>query len=387
MKQLDIAFFGSSLVSAYWNGAATYYRGMLRALALRGHRITFYEPDAFDRQQHRDIPDPPWARVVVYPGDDVGAAEIALQSAAGSDLVVKASGVGVYDAWLEDNVLALQSPRPDGTRVAFWDVDAPATLERLAGDPRDPFRALIPRYDIVLTYGGGPPVVAGYQSLGAWRVVPIYNALDPETHHPAPADPRFAGDLGFLGNRLPDREARVREFFLSVAERLPGLSFVLGGSGWQSLSLPANVRFVGHVYTHEHNAFYASSRAVLNIHRDSMARFGFSPATRVFEAAGAGACIISDSFVGAEQFLTPGTELLLARDGEQVAHMLTELDRDQASIIGGRARRRVLAQHTYHHRAQELERVLESLWPRELAPNHPAQTFPPSPTGAAPLRN
>ena len=33
---LDIAFFGSSLVSAYWNGAATYYRGIIRALAERG---------------------------------------------------------------------------------------------------------------------------------------------------------------------------------------------------------------------------------------------------------------------------------------------------------------------------------------------------------------
>ncbi|HEY0714595.1 MAG TPA: hypothetical protein VGF45_18065, partial [Polyangia bacterium] len=191
MKSLRIAFFGSSLVSAYWNGAATYYRGILRALADRGHRITFYEPDAYDRQRHRDIPDPNWAEVVVYAGDRLSAAEAALASAQGSDLVVKASGVGVYDEWLERNVLGLQTAT---CKVAFWDVDAPATLERVRKEPGDPFRPLIPRYDVVLTYGGGPPVMTAYRELGARQVVPIYNALDPDTHHPDSPEPRFVGD-------------------------------------------------------------------------------------------------------------------------------------------------------------------------------------------------
>jgi hypothetical protein len=128
---LDIAFFGSSLVSAYWNGAATYYRGIIRNLAERGHRITFYEPDAFERQQHRDIPDPEWAKVVVYPADESGVAR-ALESARGADLVVKASGVGVFDELLEAAVLDLR--RPDGLAI-FWDVDAPATLDRMGYDP------------------------------------------------------------------------------------------------------------------------------------------------------------------------------------------------------------------------------------------------------------
>jgi spore maturation protein CgeB len=265
MKEpLRISFFGSSLVSAYWNGAATYYRGILRALAARGHQITFYEPDAFERQQHRDIPDPEWAKVVVYAGDDPAAAEAALAQAAGSDVVVKASGVGVYDRLLEEQALALRSP---STLVVFWDVDAPATLERVASDPQDPFRPLIPAYDVVFTYGGGPPVVSRYEGLGASRCVPIYNALDPDTHFPAERDPRFAGDLGFLANRLPDREARVEEFFLRAAELLPELTFVLGGSGWESKVLPPNVRYVGHVYTGDHNAFNASTRAVLNVNR------------------------------------------------------------------------------------------------------------------------
>lgn len=162
-RSFDIAFFASSLVSAYWNGAATYYRGIVRALADRGHRVTFYEPDAFQRQQHRDMPDPEWARVVVYPAER-DAVLRTVESARGADLVVKASGVGAFDELLEETVLDLQGP---GTRVVFWDVDAPATLDRIEQNPQDPFRPLVPRYDFILTYGGGQPVIDAYTACGA----------------------------------------------------------------------------------------------------------------------------------------------------------------------------------------------------------------------------
>src|SRR5690606_19126773 len=147
-RPLDIAFFGSSLVSSYWNGAATYYRGIIKALAARGHRVTFYEPDAFERQQHRDMDDPEWAQVVVYEATEA-AANQALQQAGDADIVVKASGVGVLDEYLEREVLRYAGSKT----VIFWDVDAPATLARVHENPDDPFRALIPRYDYILTYG------------------------------------------------------------------------------------------------------------------------------------------------------------------------------------------------------------------------------------------
>lgn len=351
---LNIAFFGSSLVSSYWNGAATYYRGIVRALHERGHRVTFYEPDACDRQQHRDIDDPDWARVVVYPAADATDVLRALQRARGADIVIKASGVGVFDGLLEREVLALRSPR---TRVMFWDVDAPATLERVVSDPDDPFRALIPRYDLVLTYGGGPRVVGAYRELGARDCVPVYNALDPQTHHPVAADPRLVADLGFLGNRLPDREARVGEFFFKPARMAPAQQLLLGGSGWDD-AVPGNVRRLGHVSTRQHNAFNCSVRMVLNVNRDSMARFGFSPPTRVFEAAGAGACLIVDAWEGIEQFLEPDSEVLVARNGEEVAALLDQVDPGQARAIGERARQRLLREHTYAQRARQLEELL-----------------------------
>jgi spore maturation protein CgeB len=355
-KGLDIAFFGSSLVSAYWNGAATYYRGIVRALHERGHRVTFYEPDAYGRQQHRDIPDPDWARVVVYPGEGDEHALRMVERACDADLVVKASGVGVFDELLERAVLDLKRP---GTLVAFWDVDAPATLDRMRENPADPFRALVPRYDLVLTYGGGDPVVRAYQSFGAALCVPIYNALDPTTHHPVEPDTRFEADLSFLGNRLPDREERVERFFLDAAALLPQRRFLLGGSGWQDKPLPQSVRYVGHVYTKDHNAFNCTPLAVLNVSRESMARYGYSPATRVFEAAGAAACLITDAWEGIELFLEPGTEVLVAESGEAVAEHVRGLDAARARQIGRAAYERVLAEHTYAHRAAQVEALLE----------------------------
>jgi spore maturation protein CgeB len=356
-RGLEIAFFGSSLVSAHWNGAATYYRGIIRALHERGHRVTFYEPDAYDRQKHRDIPDPDWARVVVYPAEGHDGVESALEAAWGADLVIKASGVGVHDEFLEAAVLDLQRPE---TSVAFWDVDAPATLQRLAEHHDDPFRRLIPRYDLVLTYGGGDPVARAYEAHGARRCVLVYNALDPSTHFPAPPDPRFSADLGLLANRLPDRERRVETFFLEPAARLPERRFLLGGSGWGDKEMPANVAYCGHVYTQDHNAFNCTAGAVLNISRDSMARTGFSPATRVFEAAGAGACLITDAWTGIELFFEPGHEILVAADGEEVAEHLRSLTDSRRRAIGKAARRRAVAEHTYASRVAVLERVLDA---------------------------
>jgi spore maturation protein CgeB len=350
-----IAFFGSSLVSAYWNGAATYYRGIIRSLADLGFSVTFYEPDAYDRQQHRDIPDPEWARVVVYSADGEAGVQAALRQASDADIIVKTSGVGVFDRLLDEAVLEAKAPH---ALAIFWDVDAPATLDRLAADAEDPFHRLIPRYDMVLTYGGGDPVVRGYAAVGARMCVPVYNALDPSTHCPAAPDARFSGDLGFLGNRLPDREARVDAFFFAAAERMPQRGFVLGGNGWGDRPMPPNVRYVGHVYTRDHNAFNCTTRAVLNISRESMARYGFSPATRVFEAAGAGACLITDEWAGIEMFLEPDVEVLVASDGTAVAEHVGRLTPSVAARIGAAARRRVLAEHTYAQRAAQLDVLL-----------------------------
>jgi spore maturation protein CgeB len=353
---MNIAFYGSSLLSSYWNGAATYYRGILSQLAARGHNVHFFEPDAFDRQQHRDIDPPSYARVTVYPATPADCARV-LGEAASADIVVKASGVGVFDEELMHGVL--DNSRQGAVRV-YWDVDAAATLEELAESPDHPLRRRLPEFDLVLTYGGGPPVVNKYRAMGARQCIPIYNALDPETHHPVAPDPRFAADLGFLANRLPDREARVEEFFLRAAAARPDKRFLLGGNGWHDKGMAANVHAVGHVGTRDHNAFNCSPAAVLNVARDSMADIGFSPATRVFEAAGAAACLITDAWEGIELFLEPNREVLVARDGQDVADHLAQLTPERARLIGDAALARVLRDHTYAQRGVEADRVLRA---------------------------
>jgi spore maturation protein CgeB len=354
---VKVCFFGSSLVSSYWNGAATYYRGMLKEIAALGHDITFYEPDAFERQSHRDIEDPAWAKVVVYPATAEGWQRMVAQAAHSADLLIKASGVGVFDAELEDAIAIVPS---NAIRI-YWDVDAPATLDAIAADPAHHLRRAVPRYDAVLTYGGGDPVVNAYRAAGARDCIPLYNALDPDTHHPAPPRQEFAADLNLLANRLPDREARIERFFIDTAAQMPERRFVLGGSGWNDKPMPANIRAVGHVGTADHNAFFCSARATLNVNRDSMARYGFSPPTRVFEAAGAGACLITDAWQGIELFLEPDREVLVATDGSAVAAHLEALSPERARAIGERGRERILAHHTYRHRARLFNNLLEGM--------------------------
>lgn len=353
---MRIFVFGSSITSSYWNGAATYYRGIYKQLHALGHGITFAEPDAYDRLQNRDAADFSYVSTVVY--KDAEEIPALLKQAAECDLVVKHSGVGVFDELLEEKVLACRS---GNTRVAFWDVDAPATLSRVETNPDDPFRALIPEYDFIFTYGGGGPVITHYQRLDAANCHPIYNALDPETHHPAAPDPALACDLLFVGHRLPDRERRMEEFFVRAAELAPDFQFALGGEGWGGKRLPGNVRWIGHVGTGDHNRVNCSARMVLNINRDSMAGVGFSPPTRVFEAAGAGACLITDRWAGIEQFFAPEKEILVAGSAEEIVSWLRNTSADKAREIGGNMRKRALQDHTYALRAKEVDAILENV--------------------------
>lgn len=359
---MKLFVFGSSLTSSYWNGAATYYRGIYKNLADLGFQITFAEPDAYGRQQHRDDEDFSYAEVIVY--DSPRNIPELIARACDADLVIKHSGVGVDDALLERKVLECRSQT---TQVAFWDVDAPATLADVDANVLHPFRSLIPEYDYIFTYGGGPPVVEHYERLGARACHPIYNALDPKTHHPVLPDPAKACDLVFVGNRLPDRERRVEEFFLGAAEMAPEFKFALGGEGWGGKPLPRNVRWIGHVGTNDHNVVNCSARMVLNLNRESMVQVGFSPPTRVFEAAGAAACLITDLWEGIERFFEPGCEILVARDAGDIVDLLRTVDARLARELGVAMRRRAILEHTYALRALQVRDILRHSSPEVFA--------------------
>jgi spore maturation protein CgeB len=350
---MRIYVIGSSLTSCYWNGAATYYRGIYKNLRALGHEITFAEPDIYKRQQNRDCPTIEYASVRVYqtPRD----LDSVLAEACNADLIIKHSGVGADDELLEREVLKCRSTV---THVAFWDVDAPATLARVDENADDPFRKLIPLYDFIFTYGGGQPVIDHYRQLGAKNCYPIYNALDPDTHFPVPSGPQFQCDLAFVGNRMPDREARVQQFFFAAAEQAPEFQFLLGGEGWGSKAMPPNVRWIGHVGTAHHNVINCSARMVLNINRESMAKVGFSPPTRVFEAAGAAACLITDAWLGVEHFFEPEREILVAHGSGDIERYLRQISAEQARSMGSAMHKRALRDHTYELRAQQVDDIL-----------------------------
>jgi spore maturation protein CgeB len=346
---LNIFVFGSSIVSSYWNGAATYYRGIYKYLARRGHRITFAEPAAYGRQDHRDEGDYSYVESIVYrPTVDV---DEVLECAGAADVIIKHSGIGVDDEILERRVLELS--RTGG--VFFWDVDAPATIARVQSDSQDPFGVAIPKYDAILTYGGGPRIRQEYLKLGARAYYSIYNGLDPDTHYPVSADPDLACDVVFLGNRLPDREMRVEQLFLRAAQLAPDKQFILGGEGWNDKQLPGNVRWIGHVPTGEHNRVNCSAGMVMNINRRSMADVGFSPPTRVFEVAGAGACMLCDDWPGIDECFDVDKEILIIRSAQDVVDALQYYGAAARKQIGHAFRARALRDHSYAQRAQQAE--------------------------------
>ena len=350
---MRIFVFGSSILSSYWNGAATYYRGMYKYLARRGHEVTFAEPDAFDRLAHVDQVDLSFVKSLVY--RSTNDLNDALNAASEMDVIVKHSGIGINDVLLEKTVPTL------GPLSIFWDVDAPATLAQVRGNAGAELRSQIKAFDAIFTYGGGPRVEAEYLQLGAKHYSSFYNALDPETHHPVVPLTHHCCDLAFLGNRLPDREERVDELFFSAALLAPEKSFLLGGEGWGDKRLPKNVRWMGHVSTSDHNGVNSSARMVLNVNRTSMAETGFSPPTRIFEVAGAGTCLLCDFWPGIDSFFEPDRELLVVRTGKDVADILMNYHEDDLAEIGSRFRLRALREHTYAQRAKGVEEALNFL--------------------------
>ena len=323
---MKIAFYGSSLLSSYWNGAATYYRGVswARSGGARLATSPSTSPPRSSASSIGDIDPPEWCRAASsIPRPTMGLRAV-LAEAGEADIVVKANGVGVYDRELLEGTIA-RARRAGRAASIFWDVDAAATLDEMrARRERIPCCARCPTLDLVLTYGGGPPVIDAYEGFGATSLrARLQRARSRDASSPSRPIPASPCDLAFLGNRLPDREARVEEFFLQVPRRrcperqLPDRRQWLGDEGdaaetcvIAAMSTPA-----------EHNAFNCDAQlAVLNVARDSAwPQVGFSPATRVFEAAGAAACLITDAWEGIEQFLTPDREVLVARDGQDVA--------------------------------------------------------------------
>ena len=345
---MKIVFLGLSITSSWGNGHATNYRALVRALCARGHDVLFAERDVPWYAAQRDLPEPPWGRTVLY--DSVKQLRAALAAEVSeADLVVVGSyvpdGAAVAE-WVLDTARGVR---------AFYDIDTPITVRKLERGAGEYLRAdQIPRFDLYLSFTGGPILERLRTSFGAQRPRAFYCLVDVEAY--APLETARQWDLGYLGTYSEDRQPLLKELLLTPAHRDPDRRYVVAGPGYPpSVDWPPNVQRIEHVAPGDHPWFYAAQAFALNITRADMRRAGWSPSVRLFEAAACGVPVISDRCPGLADLFTAGEEILLADTAQDVLRHLVEIPETQRREIGSRARRKVLAQHSAAHRAEQLE--------------------------------
>ena len=351
---MALVILGLSITSSWGTGHAPTYRSLAKALEARGHRVTFLERDVPWYAANRDLPEPPFADTHLY--DSLPALQARHAGAVrDADLVIVGSyvpdGIAVGE-WVTGTARGV---------TAFYDIDTPVTLAKLGNGGADYVsRTVIPRYDLYLSFTGGPTLQRLEREFGAQRARPLYCSVDPDAYYPDAPAPQW--DLGYLGTYSDDRQPALDALMLEPARTLSARRFVVAGAQYpDDVAWPGNVTHIVHLAPRDHRSFYNAQRYTLNITRVDMVRAGWSPSVRLFEAAACGTPIISDYWEGLEAFFEPGDEILIARGGRDTAEYLHDLPEDERVAIGQRARARVQAAHTAAHRASELESYVDEV--------------------------
>jgi spore maturation protein CgeB len=372
----SIVILGLSMTSSWGNGHATTYRALVRQLVLRGHDVLFLERDVPYYRAHRDLPGAGHGQIELY-GSREELWDRFGQSIRHADVVMLGSYVPegtLIGQWLVSNA--------KGHKV-FYDIDTPITLRNLtSGNCEYLSLQLVPRFDLYLSFTGGPTLARLEESFGARRARPLYCSVDPDLYFPE--DVQKSWDLGYLGTFSSDRQPTVTRFLLVPAKALPRHRFVVAGAQYPEelrARWPVNVRHIDHVAPHEHRAFYGAQRLTLNTTRQDMIAAGYSPSVRLFEAGACGTPIVSDLWPGIESFFAPGREILLAHSSAEVASFVTRMADKEVAALGQRARKRVLAEHTAAHRAEALEGYLAEIPTSKRA--GPGKTTPKAATNEA----
>jgi spore maturation protein CgeB len=347
---MDFVILGLSITSSWGNGHATTYRALVRELNRRGHRILFLERDVPWYAQNRDLARPTFCTVALYST----LAELKRKFARrvrDADCVIVGSFVprgASAGEWVIETA---------GGVTAFYDIDTPVTLSALENGGIDYLRAsLIPRYQLYLSFTGGPTLQKLERRYGSPCARALYCAFDPGTYFPVRKQRRW--DLGYMGTYSADRQPALEKLLIQPARKRPELRFVVAGAQFPpDIEWPSNVERLEHVAPHDHRAFYNRQRFTLNLTRRPMLRAGYSPSVRLFEAAGCATPVVSDAWPGISQFFTPGEEIVIARSAADVLNALS-LPGEARVAIGRRARARALKQHTAAVRAAELEALI-----------------------------
>ncbi|CAN5233919.1 glycosyltransferase [soil metagenome] len=357
---LDIVFLGLSITSSWGNGHATTYRGLVRELAARGHRVRFLERDRPWYAKNRDLPHPTGADTHIYSSLD----ELFIDhgpAVRGADAVI----VGSY---VPDGIAVGEWVTETATGVAaFYDIDTPVTLAKLrSGDVQYLNRELIPRYDLYLSFTGGPTLGVIEREFGSQYARPLYCSVNPSEYYPEEAGERWA--LGYLGTYSDDRQPAVERLLMEPARTCGMLRFAVVGPQYpDGIAWPPNVERIEHLPPSDHRWFYNSQRFTLNVTRAAMVEAGYAPSVRLFESAACGTPAITDFWPGLDAFFAIGEEIVVAHHARDVVEALRGMRAGDAEAIGQRARERVLRSHTAAHRAAELEGYLVDLLGADLA--------------------
>jgi spore maturation protein CgeB len=352
---MKIVVFGLTISSSWGNGHATLWRGLCRALAQRGHQVTFFERDVPYYSDNRDLFEVPGGQLVLYGSWD------AIRRRAKAE--IDDADATIVTSYCPDAIgaTALVFDAPRALRV-FYDLDTPVTLARL--DANEPVPYIGPDglrgFDLVLSYTGGGALDRLRSNLGAKRVAPLYGHVDPDVHRPVPRVAHYASDLSYLGTYAADRQETLQSLFTDAAGLRPAHRFLIGGAQYpQDFPWRPNIFFMQHLPPSEHPAFFSSSRLTLNVTRKAMAEMGWCPSGRLFEAAACGVPILSDMWNGLDSFFTPGREILTAETTADAVGAL-DLSDEELKRVGEAGRARVLEEHTSARRANELESLLAS---------------------------
>jgi spore maturation protein CgeB len=356
---MKIVMFGLTISSSWGNGHATLLRGLFKALVARGHRIVFFERDVPYYAHHRDMIEFPGVELRLYTDwNDVHAeANDALRNA----------DVGIITSYCPDGIAATNLLLDSNVSLrVLYDLDTPVTLDAWKQGQSLSYigeRGLVD-FDLVLSYTGGEALADLQRLLGARRVVPLYGSVDPDVHRPVDPLSDLVSDLSYLGTYADDRQSQLDSLFIGAARRLPSRRFLIGGSKYpHSFPWLPNIWYIQHVPPASHSKFYCSSLLTLNLTRATMARMGYCPSGRLFEAAACGTAIVSDSWNGLSEFFEPGEEVLVVHDVNETIEAIT-LSRAELRKIGAAARQRALDQHTAVHRAIEMELIFEQAFCR-----------------------
>jgi spore maturation protein CgeB len=358
-EPLSIVIIGLTITSSWGNGHATTYRGLVRELCARGHSVLFLEKDVEWYASNRDLADPPYGKTRLYASTEELKDRYAEQ--------VRAADLVIVGSYVNDGIAIGKwvCGIAEGA-TAFYDIDTPVTLSKLQRHQNDYLAAdLISKYDLYLSFTGGPTLTVLEEKYGSPMARALYCSVDPEIYYPESGEIRW--ELGYMGTYSDDRQPALERLLLKPAEQLSNFRFVVAGPQYpEKICWPRNVERINHLSPRQHRSFYNAQRFTLNITRQDMVAAGYSPSVRIFEAAACGTPLISDYWKGIEEILKPNKEILIASSPEEAVHILQKFSEKEARAIGERARKRVLAEHTAAHRAEELVNYAREVLERKV---------------------